>query len=62
MAKVDVKLTHPALVNGQIRQAGETVEMDPKIATQFGEVQGIDLLLIPDEPAKVTRKRKARTK
>lgn len=60
MAKVDVKLTQPALVNGQIRQAGETVKMEAILAPHFGEVKGIDLLEIPDEPVKTTRKRKAK--
>jgi hypothetical protein len=43
MAKVDVKLSHQCLVNGAIRQEGEIVELDPKIAADFGEVQGIEL-------------------
>lgn len=38
MAKVDVKLTGPTWVGGQMRQADEIVEMDPKIASQFGKV------------------------
>lgn len=52
MAKVDVKLTGPTWVNGAIHQAGEIVEMDPKIAAEFGEVQEI-----PEAPKKVSRKK-----
>ena len=39
MAKV--KLTHPAFVKNAIRQAGEIVEMDDKLAPHFGELQGV---------------------
>jgi len=43
MAKLDVKLTGPTWVHDQIRQAGEIVELDAKIAPQFGEVQGVEV-------------------
>lgn len=60
MAKVDVKLSHQCLVNGAIREAGEIVEMDPKLAPAFGEVQQIEMPP-PPKPAKKKEKNGEKT-
>lgn len=48
---VDVKLTGPTWVHGQVRKAGEIVSMDEKLAPHFGEVQGIEIPAKPEIPA-----------